>query len=170
MSIPPAFFFGHRGDGFVTLGSAAAHAQVTLTGNRTADNAFYAFISTSDTTLGTQIGSGNSWPTTYSLTSTDLAPRTYYLQIEAMNYRGPGAFIGDFFVGRQEILSGTTCWLASYNNNNADPGAIQPWVTSTGTVDDDAFNCGGPRGIKTGISAGAYWTDVTPRRRPPCGG
>jgi hypothetical protein len=153
----------------VTIGSATAHAQATLSGNLTADNAFFAFVSSSDTTLGTAIGSGNSWPTTYSLNPTLLAPGTYYLQIEAINYGGPGAFIGDFFVGSQEILTGTTGWLASFNDNNSDPGSAQPWVTPTGGVYDYAQNGGGPWGFKTGISADAYWIDATDNGLSACG-
>ena len=84
-----------------SLGSARAD---TLTGNLTADNAFYAFVSSDNSVLGTQIGSGNDWGSTFTTTPTSLAPGTYYLQIEAINYGGPGAVIGDFFIGNQGVL------------------------------------------------------------------
>jgi hypothetical protein len=145
----------------LAMGTACPAEADTLSGNLTADNAFFAFVSADNSVLGSQIGSGNDWPTTFSLTPTSLSPGTYYLQIEAINYGGPGAFIGDFFIGNHEFLTNTTDWQASFNNNNADPNSIQPWVQPIGTVVGLGANGVGPWGSRPGISSSAEWIDAS---------
>jgi hypothetical protein len=67
----------------------------TLSGALTADNAFYAYISTDDAVLGTLVAEGNNWGATSTFSNFVLTPgQTYYLQVEAINYGGPGALIG----------------------------------------------------------------------------
>src|ERR1039458_8120985 len=62
----------------------------TINGNMTVDNAFYAYVSTNNAVLGTLVASGNSWPTTFSLSAALTPGVTNYLQIVAINYGGPG--------------------------------------------------------------------------------
>ena len=143
----------------------------SLSGGLTADNAFYAYISTDNTVLGTLVASGNDWGTTATLSDYSLTPgQTYYLQVEAINYGGPGAFIGQFDLsdtdfqfanGSQAILTDTTDWLAIYNNANSDPNAQQPWVTPTGSVYSVGTNGVGPWGTRPGINGNADWIDAT---------
>ena len=108
--------------GLGVLGCSVVTAS-TMSGNLTADNAFYAYISDSDSTLGTLLASGNNWPSTFSFSGVTLAPGTSYLHVEAINYGGPGAFIGQFTLsdngyqfanGTQTLLTGTSDWAGSY--------------------------------------------------------
>src|SRR5437764_6067297 len=105
----------------------APDAQATtLSGNMTVDNFFFAFISTSDATLGTQVASGNNWPTTVGIPATTLTPGvTNYLHIEAINQTGPAMFIGDFSLsdtgftfanGTQSLSTDTTDWRGGFND------------------------------------------------------
>lgn len=121
------------------IGQAQA---TTLYGSLTADNAFYAYISTSPTSIGTQVASGNNWQA-LSQFSTTLAPgQTYYLHIEAINYGLEGGLIGSFTLsdpqfqfanGTQTLTTNTTDFTGSYNssNNTVSP---QTWVDPTGKV------------------------------------
>jgi hypothetical protein len=139
----------------------------TLTGNLTADNAFFAYISTSNSTLGTLVASGNDWGTTFSIDPTTLTPGvTYYLHIEAINYGGPGAVLGEFSLsdsdfyfanGSQTLLTDTTDWSGGFNDDNSDPNSSQPWVTPTGAVTSFGENGVGPWGTRPGISGSADW-------------
>ncbi len=153
-------------------GSFARCAKAsTISGSLTADNAFFAYISTSNSVRGTLVASGNDWGQPFPLSTFSLtAGQTYYLQIEAINYGGPGAIIGDFTLsdagfhfsnGTQHLLTDTTNWLASYNDSNNSPSAQQPWVTPTGGVTSQGANGVGPWGNKSGISASALWIDGT---------
>ncbi len=80
------------------LAASQAHAT-TLSGNLTSDDAFYAYISTNNSVLGTPVyvtgvetssggtnGAGGIWwGYSYSFTGITLTPgQTYYLQIEAI--------------------------------------------------------------------------------------
>jgi hypothetical protein len=151
----------------------------TLSGALTADNAFFAYISTDNTVLGTLVASGNDWGTTFTLSDYSLTPgQTYYLQVEAINYGGPGALIGQFDLSdsgfqfansSQEILTDATNWLAIYNNANSDPAAQQPWVTPTGSVYSVGTNGVGPWGTRSGIDGSADWIDATTLGLGDCG-
>jgi PEP-CTERM motif len=92
-----------------------------LTGSMNVDNYFTAYLSTNDTILGTPIGSGTSWPTTYSVGGT-LSNGTNYLHILATDSGPPAMFIGQFHLsdigfsfsnGTQDLLTDTTHWLVS---------------------------------------------------------
>jgi hypothetical protein len=152
-------------------GSFVRCAKATsISGAVTADNAFFAYISTSNSVRGTLVASGNDWGTTFTIPSFALTPgQTYYLQIEAINYGGPGAIIGDFTLsdagfqfanGSQHLLTNTANWLASFNDANANPAVQQPWVTPTGGVTSQGANGVGPWGTRSGISGSADWIDV----------
>jgi len=128
-----------------------------LTGYVTADNAFFAYVGTSNATLGTLIGSGNNWSQSFPLTPTTLGPGTYYLQVEAINYGGPGGLIGSFSVGGQNFVTNPTDWQAAFNNYNYDPASPQPWVTPyAATVVTTAHNWG----IPGSIDPSAQWIDA----------
>jgi hypothetical protein len=145
-----------------------AHADL-LSGSLTADNAFYAYITTDNTTLGTLVAQGNNWPTTFTFNNFSLRPgQTYYLQIEAINYGGPGAFIGQFNLsstgfqfsnGSQSLVTNTADWVSIYNDTNSDPTLQQIWVTPTESVVSLGVNGVGPWGTMSGIDASAQWID-----------
>jgi hypothetical protein len=117
--------------------AAPAHST-DITGNLTADNEFFAFISTSDNTLGTQVAAGTFWGTTYSLGATLTPGVTNYLHIEAINDAtgGPAMLVGSFSLsdplfhfanGTQSLLTNTSNWSAIFNSTN-NSVAVQPWV------------------------------------------
>jgi hypothetical protein len=146
---------------------AASQAQATtLSGDLTADNAFYAYVSTSASLLGTLVASGNNWPTTYSITPAYTLPdQTLYLNIEAINYGGPGGFIGTFTLngpnfqfanGSTTISTDTTDWSGIFNNTNSSV-APQAWVTPTGGVETYGANGVGPWGTVSDVAANAQW-------------
>ena len=144
------------------LPTAAGPVTADLTGNLTADNAFYAYVSTNNAVLGTLVVSGNSWPDSFSLASSLTPGVTNYLQIEAINYGGPGGFIGSFSLnnnqfqfanGGQTLSTDTTNWLAIYNNSNSDPNAQQAWVTPTVLPELETY----PWGTPSPISPSAQW-------------
>jgi hypothetical protein len=103
---------------------AGSHAQATsISGIATADNVFYAYITTNPNILGPDlIGSGDNWPSVYSLTTTVLTPGvTNYLEIDAINQGGPNAFIGQFSLsdtgfefanGTQYLTTQAAYWVA----------------------------------------------------------
>jgi|SRR5271165_138515 len=137
--------------------AGSAHAATTLSGNLTADNAFFAYVSGSDSTLGTLVASGNNWPSSFSLPATVLGPGANYLNIEAINYGGPGGFIGSFTVGGNTILTNTTQWTAIYNNNNSSV-TPQPWVTPTALAEwENQPGYGYPWGVPSPINPSAEW-------------
>jgi hypothetical protein len=132
------------------LAATSAVAQsTTLTGEMTADNAFFAYLGTSPSTLGLLVASGNNWPGSFVLTPTGLAPGvTNYLNIEAINYGGPGGFSAvlnlsdagfQFASGSQTLTtdpSNLAYWLGGYNSSNSAV-APQPWVQPAGGVLQD---------------------------------
>jgi hypothetical protein len=122
----------------------SAHADTVLSGTTTADNAFFAFVSTNPAVLGTSIGSGNNWPSSFAVSSSTLGPGTYYLQIEAINYGGPAGFSGVFNLNGNGVFGNGTqtlttdpsdlaYWLGGYNSANSSV-AVQPWVVPVGSV------------------------------------
>jgi hypothetical protein len=150
----------------LSISSAGLASATTISGNTTADNAFFAFLSTDNSVLGTQIASGNSWPTTFTIGPSALTPGvTNYLQFEVINYGGPGGFIGDFTLsdaafhfanGTQSLSTDTTNWAGIYNSSNSSV-AVQPWVMPTGGVVSFGANGVAPWGPRPGISASALW-------------
>jgi len=155
--------------GLAAISLVTGARATSLGGALTADNAFYAYVSTDNSVLGTLVAQGNSWPTVFNFSNYALAPgQTYYLQIEAINYGGPGAFIGQFSLddtgfqfsnGTQNLVTNTTDWASIYNNTNSDPTLQQPWVTPTEPVVSQGVNGVGPWGTMSGIDASAQWID-----------
>jgi hypothetical protein len=142
-------------------------SATTISGNMTVDNAFYLYISTSDSTLGTLITSGNNWQATYNFSGLTLTPgTTYYLHIEGIDNIGPNGFIGEFTLsdssfqfnnGTQSLLTSTLDWTGVYNNSNSDPTMVQPWLQPLGTVSSYGLNGVSPWGTRPGISTSADW-------------
>lgn len=125
----------------VMLAASAAQATV-LMATLTVDNGYFAYISTSDSTLGTLVGSGTYWPnaTTFSALLPN-APKLF-LHIEAVNTGNIGGFLGDFSLtgtkfsfanGTQSLSTGTADWKGILNDAN-HKFIAQPWVTPTGAV------------------------------------
>jgi len=157
--------------GLAAILCAQCANATSISGDLTADNAFFAYISTNNAVLGTLVAEGNNWGTTSTFSNFILTPgQTYYLQVEAINYGGPGALIGQFDLsgagfqfanGSQALLTDATNWLAIYNDANSAPNAQQPWVTPTGSVYSVATNGVGPWGTVSGIAGNADWIDAT---------
>ncbi len=96
----------------------------TLSGNLTADNVFYAYLSTSATSQGTLFAQGSSWQNSVSFSIPLVAGTTYYLQVEGINTgsynasTNPGSILGSFSLtgnfqfsnSAQNLLTDTTDW------------------------------------------------------------
>jgi len=150
----------------LSVSTAGLAGATTIGGSTTADNAFFMYLSTNNSALGTLIASGNSWPTTFTIPASALTPGvTNYLQIEVINYGLQGGFIGDFNLsdasfrfanGTLSLSTDTTNWAGIYNSSN-NLVAAQPWVTPTGGVVSFGANGVAPWGTRPGISSGALW-------------
>ena len=127
----------------------------TLSGNLTCDNAFVAYLSTSPSSLGTQISSGNNWGQTYSLTSQTLATgNDYYLHIVATDWGSIEALIGTFNVsgsfvfanGQQSMSTNPSYWTVA---NSFGGIVISPVALGTNGMS--------PWGFRSGIASNAQW-------------
>ena len=85
--------------------SPLAHAT-TLGGTAMADDGLYLYISTNNSTLGTEVASISqkvSWSGSASFSNYTLNPgTTYYLHAEVINGSGPGGFVGQFSLSDTE--------------------------------------------------------------------
>jgi hypothetical protein len=163
--------------GLGLVGGCARTGSV-LTGDVTADNAFFVYLGASPAERGTLIASGDAWGTTVKLKPTPLAAgRTYYLHIEAINYGDQAGLIGDFRLsgdrlhfanGRQELLTGTSAWLGDFNNPNSSV-TPQSWVAPKAAVASEGANGVGPWGKVADVGAAAQWIWPTDARSAPSG-
>jgi len=147
----------------ICLVIVASFASATnITANFTVDDALNAYISTSDATLGTLVGSGpNSWFTTYTFTAALTPGVTNYLHIVASDVFGlPSMFVGDFTLsdtgfhfsnGTQFLITDTTHWGAS----------VTGFGGAYSTPLDEGVNGTSPWGLRPGINASArlIWLD-----------
>jgi hypothetical protein len=110
------------GAALAAIASFSSAQATTLSGDLTADNAFTAYISTDDNTLGTQVSSGTDWQNPSSLSTLLSSGTTYYLHIVATNAGGPDAFLGQFHLddalhafanGTQDLFTNVADWAAS---------------------------------------------------------
>ena len=149
--------------GAALFGAATSANAVTLSGIATADNAFSIYWSTSASSLGTLITSGNNWQTAYPVPAsgtttlsgagagdpyfinvvlTNFTPTNGYPQYPYSPTSNPSAFLGDFSLGGSgyQFLNGSTAistndvdWLVS---TTSDPSTWVPpstLATSYGT-------------------------------------
>jgi hypothetical protein len=165
--------------------AANAQAASMLTGALSADNQYWAYISTDDNTLGTLIGQGSDWHSADSLTPTALTSGTYYLHIVAENWTSnsdhtvipgnsaagnPDGFIGQFSLsgtgytfanGLTTLVTDTADWRAT---GQASAGAS--WSAPTGTLTSEAAYGFGPwasiSGLPDGTSAQWVWSSTDP--------
>jgi hypothetical protein len=129
-------------------GITSANATM-LNATTNVDNTFNLYISTNDATLGTLMGSGNSWPTTYTSSATLVANTTQYIHMVAKNQGGPGGFLGMFTLSdnafafdnaTQTLLTNPTDWKQNTTGfANATTAAVGegnngvgPWGTRSG--------------------------------------
>src|SRR5437762_3580360 len=104
------------------VGATVLHVDVTT------DNQYNLYISTSDSTQGTLVGSGNSWPSPQSFNATLTGGVTNYIHIVAQNLGGPGGVLGDFSLSdsafqffnlTQSLVTGVAGWsqnLSGFGN------------------------------------------------------
>ena len=130
-------------------GTGAQAAVPMLSGAITADNEYAAFLSTSDSTLGTLLTSGANWQSAQTF-SADLTPgQTYYLHVIANNWYGPSdmgggnpdALLGSFAVtgpfqfanGQQTLDTDTTNWRADPNTVVQNLAGPLTWTAPSDT-------------------------------------
>lgn len=162
----------------VVLAASPAARATTLSGDLTVDNAFYLYLSTSASTRGTLIASGDNWQQTYSFSNVSLTSgQTYYLQLEAINEGGEAGSIGQFSLsgsgfefanGGQSLLTDNTDWTGGYNDSSSAE-IQQPWITPTGGVFSEGTNGVSPWGTVADVSASAEWIWATDANSDPGG-
>ncbi|HVT51541.1 MAG TPA: VPLPA-CTERM sorting domain-containing protein [Dongiaceae bacterium] len=125
------------GAAFAAIASFSSAQATTLSGDLTSDNAFTAYISTNDNTLGTLVSSGTDWQNPSSLSTLLSSGTTYYLHIVATNAGGPDAFLGQFHLddalhafanGTQDLFTNVADWAASAVASG------DPWSAPTAPV------------------------------------
>jgi MSHA biogenesis protein MshQ len=149
----------------VTLGLSIAVSSVgltqanaaTLSGNLTADDAFTAYISTSDSVLGDALASGSYWGTPQSFAAALTSGTNYYLHIAATDLYGPpSAFLGSFSLtgaefkfanGAQSLVTNATDWNVSASGFGSS--YITPYTFGNNGI--------GPWGTMTSIDPKAQW-------------
>ena len=144
----------------VGLTMAGGAGATTLSGAINADDAFAAYSSTSEISLGTLIAGGDSWPTSYTFNVPSLeAGQTYYLNIIVNDVYGPPtSFLGTFSLsdsefafanGTQALTTNTTDWAVSQG--------IGSWTYPTGAPVSLGTNGVAPWGYQGGQSSSATW-------------
>jgi hypothetical protein len=107
------------------LVAGAARADTLSINSLLVDNGFNAYLSTSDSTLGTLFDSGNNWRLAYAA-STALTPgQNYYLHIVASNWGSSDGVDGSFgitgsnFVFENGTTTLTTATASDFKANDA---------------------------------------------------
>lgn len=139
--------------GMLALASIAAGA--TLTANVNVDNQFDMYLSTSDAVLGTLVGSGNNWPTTYTFTPSLTPGVTNFIHIVAVDTGPPGAFLGDFSLNDPlyQFVNGTQFLVTNTSWNFNLTGFGDPYAAPA----DSGQNGIGPWGNIPGVDPSAHW-------------
>jgi len=150
----------------------------TLTGALTADEAFYAYLSTSPSERGVLIAHGDRAGTAVAVTPTPLIPgQGYFLHMVAINLGGRGGVIGEFRLngdgfrfadGGRRLLTGLPAWSAGYGGgaSNLAPPA---WGSPGGGVFPQGANGAAPWGAVKGIAPAAQWIWPADARSAPTG-
>lgn len=164
----------------LVLSGASAQAAAMLTGSLTADNHFKAYISTSDSVLGTEIASGDNWQATYSL-STPLSGGPLYLHVITQDDGRPDMFIGSFSLsggylfanGASSLNTDVSHWRAN------DAPDFTSWTAPTGTPQSFGANGASPWGNVSGVASNAdfiwsqpdstNWADFSTTLTAPAG-
>lgn len=169
------------GSAALAMVATSANAS-TLNLNLTADNEFKVYLSTDDSVLGTPIGVGNDWQTTYSFSQALGAASTYFIHIIGTNWTdvngypqfprfgsgNPNALIGSFNItgggfvfgnGTSLISTDTTHWKAIAVGDNVN------WTTPTGAPQSFGLNGSSPWGTRPGISSSAEFIWSNPDNR-----
>jgi hypothetical protein len=146
----------------IVLAAAGSAQATTLNLSLTADNAFSAYLSTSDSTLGTLIGSGGDWTSTFNF-SQPLAGTPLFLHVVAANGGGPDGFIGSFSLSdaSYHFSNGSQALDTDTANWKADPWS-GAWTTPAGAPVSFGANGVGPWGPRAGISGSAQWIWSSP--------
>ena len=169
---------------FALLASGAWSHQssaATLNLSVTADNQFSVYLSNNDAVLGTLIGSGNNWQTSFNF-STPLLPGTNYIQVIGTNWTSenglwgtpgtlngtgdnPNAFLGSFSIlGSGYVFANSTTAMSTNPTDWSGIPVTSPvWGLPTGPTQSFGLNgtgniwasvLGGPVGV---ISSSADW-------------
>lgn len=99
----------------LTVSGNVAEAATTLSYKLNVDNGFTAYISTDDSAVGTEFGSGNNWPTTEMETSPMLTSGVVnYLHIMATDRGVIAGLLGEFTLSDAsfEFANGTQMMLS----------------------------------------------------------
>lgn len=133
--------------------SGVAQAATNLTASLNVDNLFSLYVSTDDSVLGTLVGSGTDWPTTYTFTTPLTAGVDNFIHVVATDTGAPAAFLGEFSLsstdfafanGTQSLLTDTTHWSQSnsgfgsgyFTPSSAGANGVAPWYTRSGISGD----------------------------------
>jgi hypothetical protein len=148
----------------VALIASVAQAD-TLSGALTADNQFNAYISTSAGVQGTLITSGSNWESAFTFSGVSLAPgKTYYLQIEGINWSEWGGVLGRFSLsdstfqfadGTQSLLTSDAANVWNYSATGFDAAPGQP--VSEGANNDTSTIWNIIHGTNPDIDPSAEW-------------
>jgi hypothetical protein len=163
----------------VAVGCVAANADTlnTLTGTVTADDTFIAYISTSDSTLGTEFasttpsditGHASTWEVQYPISTLLGNNTTYYLHIVVANGGGgPEAFTGTFSLagtsfqfsnGTQTLGTNATNWTGAENDGSVTyvggVGSVSSWAAPSALA---SLENTGTYNTYNGIYPGAEW-------------
>ncbi len=113
---------------FLFVFSGMAQATTVLTWSIKVDDSFFAYLSTEDTTQGTQFGAGNQYWTTYTGTTTPLtAGQDYYLHVYGYNGGGASGLQGTFSLsGNDHYFSNNTTTLST-TEDEAWKGSLLDW-------------------------------------------
>jgi hypothetical protein len=104
------------------LAFAASASATTLTTKLAVDNGFTAYLSTSNSSTGTQFSVGHDWPTVVTGTVELGTAAKYYLQVAAYDDEGSAGLLGEFSLagtgyhfadGSTTVLTGPTCSAAT---------------------------------------------------------
>jgi MSHA biogenesis protein MshQ len=136
--------------------SATASYAAVLTSNISVDNGFHAYISTSDSTAGTEFSVGNNWETTITSTAILAAGTDYYLHVYGYDQGGVAGLLGSF------SLTGTdfqfSNGLTSLNTDTENwTGNASGFSSTYGSLNAEGANGVDPWGGRPNISGSAQW-------------
>jgi hypothetical protein len=131
------------------LAFAASASATTLTTKLAVDNGFTAYLSTSDSSTGTQFSVGHDWPTVVTGTVELGTAAKYFLQVAAYDDGGSAGLLGEFSLagtgyhfadGSTTVLTGSNLLsgnVIGFNGAysalwNIGQNGVQPWNTVAG--------------------------------------